>query len=326
MTKRTNYANAGRIICAVGYLIIAAGLLWNDYLLLAGGMILAIPAVIVIGYIRELRKRNRSLEEQCATLAEDKADLERNSRIFRRQRDALNDQVDGLERSLHQVRENRQEVLAKLMRTRTAWRQEQAARSARETEIAGLKEALRRARAAGFAQDSSESGAAREAREEMGDPFGSRRRRDPFAGFKDHGNGTYSYTYEGDDPPDLSEILSQLFGGAFGFDGAAFGFGGARRGFRGFRFDSGGANPFGHGQPEGPQKDYYGILGIDKTASADDIKSAFRRRAMECHPDRNPGDKAKEAEFKEVNEAHEVLKDEHKRAFFDRWGVAPPSR
>lgn len=68
------------------------------------------------------------------------------------------------------------------------------------------------------------------------------------------------------------------------------------------------------------EQDYYEILGIDKTATAEEIKHAFRKQAMKYHPDRNPDDKEAEQKFKEVNEAYEVLKDDQKRAAYDRYG------
>ncbi len=70
------------------------------------------------------------------------------------------------------------------------------------------------------------------------------------------------------------------------------------------------------------KQDYYETLGVSRQASAGDIKSAFRKLAMKHHPDRNPGDKAAEQRFKELNEAHEVLKDEQKRAAYDQYGHA----
>ncbi len=66
-----------------------------------------------------------------------------------------------------------------------------------------------------------------------------------------------------------------------------------------------------------PKKNYYEILGVAENASPDEIRTAFRRLAKKHHPDVNPGDKAAEGRFKEVNEAHEVLGDEKKRAEYD---------
>ena len=61
-------------------------------------------------------------------------------------------------------------------------------------------------------------------------------------------------------------------------------------------------------------KDYYKILGVSEKASTDEIKKAYRKLAMQYHPDRNPGDKKAEDKFKEINEANEVLSDPEKRA------------
>ena len=68
-------------------------------------------------------------------------------------------------------------------------------------------------------------------------------------------------------------------------------------------------------------KDYYSVLGVAKTASEDDIKKAFRKLARKYHPDLNPGDKAAEARFKELNEANEVLGDPEKRKKYDELGA-----
>jgi molecular chaperone DnaJ len=68
------------------------------------------------------------------------------------------------------------------------------------------------------------------------------------------------------------------------------------------------------------KRDYYEILGVGKSSSADEIKKAYRKTAMQFHPDRNPGDKAAEEKFKEAAEAYEVLSDADKRAKYDRFG------
>lgn len=68
------------------------------------------------------------------------------------------------------------------------------------------------------------------------------------------------------------------------------------------------------------KRDYYEILGAAKNASADDLKKAYRKLAMQYHPDKNPGNKDAENKFKELNEAYDVLKDEQKRAAYDRFG------
>ena len=70
------------------------------------------------------------------------------------------------------------------------------------------------------------------------------------------------------------------------------------------------------------KRDYYEVLGVDKSASADDIKKAYRKKAKEFHPDLHPGDRECEQKFKEVNEAYEVLSDADKRAKYDQYGFA----
>ena len=68
------------------------------------------------------------------------------------------------------------------------------------------------------------------------------------------------------------------------------------------------------------KRDFYEVLGVEKTASADEIKKAYRKAAMKYHPDRNPGDKEAEAKFKEAGEAYEVLSDDDKRSRYDQFG------
>ena len=68
--------------------------------------------------------------------------------------------------------------------------------------------------------------------------------------------------------------------------------------------------------------DYYELLGVSRTASDSDLKAAFRKLAMKHHPDKNPGDAAAEAKFKELNEAYQTLSDPQKRAAYDRFGHA----
>src|SRR5262249_41871370 len=68
------------------------------------------------------------------------------------------------------------------------------------------------------------------------------------------------------------------------------------------------------------KQDFYDVLGVARDSSEADIKKAYRKLAMECHPDRNNGDKAAEERFKLVAEAYEVLRDPDKRAAYDRYG------
>ena len=73
------------------------------------------------------------------------------------------------------------------------------------------------------------------------------------------------------------------------------------------------------------KRDYYEILGVTKSASAEEVKKSYRKVAMQFHPDRNPGDKSAEDKFKEAAEAYEVLSNSDKRAQYDRYGHTPAS-
>lgn len=68
------------------------------------------------------------------------------------------------------------------------------------------------------------------------------------------------------------------------------------------------------------KKDYYEVLEVERSASAEEIKKAYRKKAVQCHPDKNPGNKEAEEQFKELGEAYQVLSDEQRRAQYDRFG------
>ena len=70
------------------------------------------------------------------------------------------------------------------------------------------------------------------------------------------------------------------------------------------------------------EQDYYELLGVSRDASADEIKKAYRKKAIQFHPDKNPDDSSAEEKFKEISEAYEVLKDSEKKAAYDRFGHA----
>src|SRR6185436_3739348 len=68
------------------------------------------------------------------------------------------------------------------------------------------------------------------------------------------------------------------------------------------------------------KRDFYDILGVTRKATSDELKSAYRKKAKELHPDRNPGDAKSEQQFKELNEAYDILRDDQKRAAYDQYG------
>src|SRR3989475_1717337 len=70
------------------------------------------------------------------------------------------------------------------------------------------------------------------------------------------------------------------------------------------------------------KRDYYEVLGVEKSAGAEEIKKAYRKLAVKFHPDKNPGDKTAEEQFKELGEAYEALSDPQKRAAYDQYGHA----
>src|SRR5258708_6841336 len=70
------------------------------------------------------------------------------------------------------------------------------------------------------------------------------------------------------------------------------------------------------------KRDYYEVLGIERGASADEVRKAYKREALKHHPDRNPGDHKAEAAFKVASEAYQVLQDDEKRQIYDQFGHA----
>src|SRR5215203_1058786 len=70
------------------------------------------------------------------------------------------------------------------------------------------------------------------------------------------------------------------------------------------------------------KRDYYEVLSVDRGASADEVRKAYKRAALKHHPDRNPGDAAAESKFKDCNEAYQVLSDDEKRRIYDQFGHA----
>src|SRR4051794_23748129 len=70
------------------------------------------------------------------------------------------------------------------------------------------------------------------------------------------------------------------------------------------------------------KRDYYEILGVEKSASEEEIKKSYRKLAVKYHPDKNPGDKTAEEQFKELGEAYEALSDPQRRALYDQYGHA----
>lgn len=70
------------------------------------------------------------------------------------------------------------------------------------------------------------------------------------------------------------------------------------------------------------EKDYYKILGVERSATTDEIKSAYKKMAIKYHPDRNPGDKEAEEKFKQAAEAYDVLRDPDRRSRYDQFGAA----